>query len=108
VATAQVRGSRSGRPIMALLDLLGRRWTLRVLWELRDGALTSRALREACDEVSPTVLQARLSELRSAGLVTLEQGRGYRLTKLGEELSAAFWPLYSFADHWAQERGHET
>ena len=34
-----VRGSRSGRPIMALLDLLGRRWTLRILWELREQAL---------------------------------------------------------------------
>ncbi|HTO53257.1 MAG TPA: transcriptional regulator, partial [Myxococcota bacterium] len=34
---AAVRGSRSGRPIMAALDLLGRRWALRVLWELRNG-----------------------------------------------------------------------
>ena len=43
-----VRGSRTGRPIMALLDLLGRRWTLRIIWELReDRALTSRALRTA-------------------------------------------------------------
>jgi DNA-binding HxlR family transcriptional regulator len=89
---------------MALLDLLGRRWTLRVLWELRNGALTSRALRAACDEASPTVLQARLSELRAAGLVSLRQRQGYRLTQLGEELIAAFWPLYSFADRWA-ERG---
>ena len=40
-----VRGSKSGRAIMALLDLLGRRWTLRILWELREQALTSRALR---------------------------------------------------------------
>jgi DNA-binding HxlR family transcriptional regulator len=40
-----VRGSRSGRPIMVLLDLLGRRWSLRILWELRDNALTARALR---------------------------------------------------------------
>ena len=32
-----VRGSKTGRPIMALLDLLGRRWALRVLWELRNG-----------------------------------------------------------------------
>jgi len=64
-----VRGSRTGRPIMALLDLLGRRWTLRIFWELRDGPLTSRALRTACDDASPTVMQARLSELREAGLV---------------------------------------
>ena len=60
-----VRGSRTGRPIMALLDLLGRRWSLRIVWELReDRALTSRALRTACDEASPTIMQARLSELR--------------------------------------------
>ena len=67
-----VRGSATGRPIMALLDLLGRRWSLRIIWELRDDrSLTSRALRTACDEASPTVLQTRLSELREAGLVEL-------------------------------------
>ena len=33
----RVRGSATGRPIMALLDLLGRRMTGRILWELRDG-----------------------------------------------------------------------
>ena len=87
---------------MGLLDLLGRRWTLRVLWELRHGALTSRALRAACDDISPTVLQARLSELRAAGLVHHEPGRGYSLTGLGEELLTAFDPLYRFADRWAQ------
>jgi DNA-binding HxlR family transcriptional regulator len=96
-----VRGSRTGRPIMALLDLLGRRWALRVLWELRDGPLTSRALRVACDAVSPTVLQARLSELRAAGLVELGVGRGYGLTAVGFELLQAFAPLYAFADRWA-------
>ena len=79
-----VRGSRTGRPIMALLDLLGRRWTLRIIWELRDGPLTSRALRTACDDASPTVIQARLSELREAGLVELLPGDGYRLTAVGQ------------------------
>src|SRR5256885_10255749 len=85
-----VRGSKSGRPIMALLDLLGRRWTLRILWELREQPLTSRALRAACDEASPTVLQARLSELREAGLVELMPGNGYRLTAIGRELLGNF------------------
>ena len=66
-----VRGSKSGRPIMALLDLLGRRWSLRILWQLREGPLTSRGLRDACDGASPTVLQTRLSELRQAGFVEL-------------------------------------
>ena len=79
---------------MALLDLLGRRWTLRIVWELRDGALTSRALRAACDDASPTVMQQRLSELREAGLAAMGDGGGYALTALGEELFALFMPLH--------------
>lgn len=98
-----VRGSRTGRPIMALLDLLGRRWALRIIWELReDRRLTSRALRTACDEASPTIVQARLSELREAGLVELVAGDGYRLTALGKELMENIAPLHRFAERWAK------
>jgi DNA-binding HxlR family transcriptional regulator len=94
-----VRGSTTGRPIMALLDLLGRRWTLRILWELREATLTSRALREACDDASPTVLQARLADLRQAGFVELAPS-GYRLTVTGKELNGTFLPLHRFAERW--------
>ncbi|MDO9296065.1 helix-turn-helix domain-containing protein [Bradyrhizobium sp.] len=98
-----VRGSASGRPIMALLDLLGRRWSLRIIWELRDDrSLTSRALRTACDEASPTILQTRLTELREAGLVELVAGDGYRLTALGKELFEHFLPLHQFAERWSR------
>ncbi|MDD9934438.1 MAG: winged helix-turn-helix transcriptional regulator [Myxococcales bacterium] len=48
---------------MALLDLLGRRWILRILWELRKARLTFRALRAAGDDISPSVLNARLADL---------------------------------------------
>ena len=85
---------------MTLLDLLGRRWSLRILWELRDTPLTSRALRTACDEASPTVLQARLSELREAGFVALGEAGGYSLTPLGRELCETFMPLHRFAERW--------
>jgi DNA-binding HxlR family transcriptional regulator len=98
---AALHGSRTGRPIMALLDLLGRRWTLRILWELREGRkLTSRELRAACDEASPTVLQARLSELRAAGFLDLAAEGGYSLTPLGRELCETFLPLHRFAERW--------
>src|SRR5260370_42464940 len=97
-----VRGSKTGRPIMALLDLLRRRWTLRILWELRDGPLTSRALRTASDEASPTVLQARLSELREAGFVELMPAEGYGLTPSGKELEENFLPLHPFRQRWKQ------
>ena len=100
--SAAVRGSKSGRPIMALLDLLGRRWTLRILWELREGALTSRALRTACGEASPTVMQQRLSELREAGFIALREEGGYALTELGQDLLQTFLPLHQFADRWSK------
>jgi DNA-binding HxlR family transcriptional regulator len=103
VKNRAVRGSRTGRPIMALLDLLGRRWALRILWELRGAPLTSRGLRAACDEASPTVLQARLAELREADLVELlRAGGGYALTGLGKELLETFLPLHRFADRWSK------
>jgi DNA-binding HxlR family transcriptional regulator len=104
-ASPAVRGSRTGRPIMALLDLLGRRWSLRILWELRDGALTSRALRAACGDASPTVMQQRLSELREAGFIELREEGGYALTGLGRELLQTCLPLYQFADRWRAKKG---
>lgn len=96
----RVRGSRTGRPVMALLDLLGRRWTLRVVWELRDAPLTSRALREACDDASPTVINQRLAELREAGLIENLDAGGYQLTSGGRELIELVLPLQKFADRW--------
>ena len=93
-------GSRTGRPIMLLLDLLSRRWALRILWELRNARLTSRALRAACDDASPTILQARLAELREAGFVELVAAEGYGLTPLGRELGETFLPLHRFAERW--------
>src|SRR5437588_8886274 len=87
-----VRGSATGRPIMALLDLLGRRWALRVLWELRAGPLNFRDLQEECGGVSPTVLADRLADLRDAGIVELAPD-GYRTTEHGAALLAALAPL---------------
>jgi DNA-binding HxlR family transcriptional regulator len=86
---------------MALLDLLGRRWSLRIIWELRETALTSRALRAACDEASPTILQTRLGELREAGFVELTDD-GYRLTALGRDLLQTVAPLSRFAERWSK------
>ena len=97
---APVRGSRTGRPIMALLDLLGRRWLLRILWELRDASLTFRELRERCDAMSPTVLNQRLRELREADIVMLEEPYGYALSKQGRKLLEALMPLQKWSEQW--------
>jgi DNA-binding HxlR family transcriptional regulator len=97
---AQVRGSDSGKPIMALLDLLGRRWALRTIWELRDGPLLFRALQERCDGMSSSVLNQRLRELRAAGIIEGGDG-GYRLTDEGRRLLEAYPPIDAWAERWA-------
>ena len=74
----------------------------------RENTLTSRALREACDDASPTVLQARLAELRHAGFVELVPASGYRLTETGQELLGTLLPLHKFADRWSGSRTKAT
>jgi DNA-binding HxlR family transcriptional regulator len=90
---------------MALLDLLGRRWALRVLWELRTReALTFRELQARCGDISSSVLNDRLRELREAGIVTAEPGGGYQLSADGRELLQALAPLDAWAKRWAKRR----
>ena len=97
-----VRGSATGRPIMAALDLLGRRWCLRVLWELRGPPLTFRALQGACGEVSPSVLQQRLKELRAARLID-HAGGGYALTPRARDLLPVLQALQDWSQLWAAD-----
>jgi DNA-binding HxlR family transcriptional regulator len=85
------------------MEILQRRWTLRLLWELHAGPLTFRALQAQCGEVSPSVLNQRLGELREAGLVDRGDA-GYQLTALGGELVAAFEPLSRWAVKWKKAR----
>ncbi|OEU90587.1 transcriptional regulator [Streptomyces abyssalis] len=100
----RVRGSRTGRPIMAAFDLLGRRWTLRILWELRHGAVGFRALQQQCDDISPTVLNRRLREMRTAGLLEQDEARAHGLTPLAHDLIGALTPLQTWAERWAEAR----
>lgn len=95
-----VRGSETGRPIMVLMDLLGQRWTLRILWELREERLTFRQMRECCDQISPTVLNHRLKELREFHLID-HDGNGFGLTDQGQELGQYLLSLNDYAQRWA-------
>ena len=96
----RVRGSTTGRPIMRLLDLLGRRWVLRIVWELREEPKRFRELQDAIG-ASPTIVNGRLAELREAKLVELDANTGYRLTALGKELLRLFLPLHTWSEKWA-------
>ena len=101
--TAAERARRPAEAKTAIneaLDLLHRRWMLRVIWELRDGPLTFRGLAQACGEVSPSVLNQRLAELRDAGLVAHARAEGYALTPIGREAIEAFEPFTRWACRW--------
>lgn len=95
-----VRGSDTGRPIMVLMDVLGQRWALRILWELREERLTFRQLQERCGQISPTVLNRRLKELRELHLVD-HDGSGFGFTDQGEELGQHLLVLNDYAQRWA-------
>lgn len=87
---------------MVVLDLLGRRSTLRILWELKGEPMTFRALQAAC-ETNSSLLNTRLAELRELGLVE-HSGDGYDLTPEGLKLKAALMPLNDWASQWKVPR----
>lgn len=84
--------------VLALFDVLGRRWAMRVVWELRPGGLTYRELAARVPGMSTSVLTQRLRDLRAAGLVEHEHGAGYGLTPLGHDLLAHLAALRDWAD----------
>jgi len=83
------------------MDLLGRRWALRILWELEGGPLRALELKERCDQMSSSVLYQRLKELTDARLVQ-QDGDVFGLTPLGRELRGALEPLDGWARRWAK------
>lgn len=89
---------------MALLDLLGRRWALRVIWELREQPRTFRDLQARCERMSSSVLAQRLAELGTAGVLE-RSAEGYRLTAEGHQLLEVYPALQAWADRWEERRG---
>jgi len=95
-----VRGSRSGTPVMAVFDLLGRRWAMGIIWNLNLGSASFRSLQKSCESISPSVLNSRLKDLREAGLIELTDD-GYTLTALGKELFQLLKPFKEWSVRWA-------
>lgn len=98
-----VRGSTTGRSLMAALDLFGRRWTLRIIWELGNEPLGFRLLQQRCDDMSSSVLRQRLTELQEARLAEVRPGGDYTLTPLGHDARQALDPLIDWSRRWAAE-----
>lgn len=92
---------------MAALDLFGRRWNLRVVWELQDGPVGFRALQQRCDSMSSSVLRQRLTELLDAQLVAQLPDTTYTLTELGLGACQALRPLARWSHGWASALGED-
>jgi len=99
---APVRGSQTGKPIMALLDLLGRTWALGIIWNLNQGPATFRELQQRCEQISPTLLNNRLKELKALQLVGME-AEGYQLSLQGSQLINIILPLGDWSTQWANQ-----
>ena len=98
-----VRGSRTGRPVMALLDLLGRRWALRLLFELHEGGPLGFAdLQARATGISPSVLSQRLKDLVDAGLVIADDAGRYAPGPDERELARILLDLDGWAKRWAR------
>jgi DNA-binding HxlR family transcriptional regulator len=89
------------RAVESALDLLGRRWAMRLVWELRRSTLSFSELREQTG-ISPSVLSSRVGELVGAGVLERDPGRRYRLSGRGRELARILYEL----NRWAEQ--HET
>lgn len=90
---------------MAALDLLSRRWVLRILWELRKEARGFREMQALCDQMSPNTLSRRLSELKEAGIVDHDENGDWALTPLGRKLGQALKALDAWSAEWERALG---
>jgi len=91
--------------MLALLDLLGRRWALRILWELRVRPANFQALQIRCDSMSTSVLAQRLGELSDAKLVEKNPAREYKLSEHGAQLLARLDGMDQWTQEWARVMG---
>ncbi|MCX5740220.1 MAG: winged helix-turn-helix transcriptional regulator [Proteobacteria bacterium] len=88
---------------MALLDLLGRRWALRVLWELHEaGPLGFAELQVRSVGISPSVLSQRLKDLAEAGLVIAADDGRYAPGRDAEHLARILLDLDTWATRWGR------
>jgi len=88
--------------MLALFDLLGRRWALRILWELRVEPASFQELHRRCDLMSTSVLSQRLAELRDAQLIEKDPAGSYALTEAASVLLGRLDGIDEWTQEWAR------
>ena len=93
--------SKETAAIGQLLSLLESRYAMRVLWALKDGhPQTFRLLQDSVGGITPNTLNARIKELRAAGLMG-HGDDGYIVTAAGADLLKRMNEMSGFASRWA-------
>jgi len=103
-----MKNTSSQRPIVRLIDILGTKWVLRILWELKETPCTFRELQRRCGDISPTIINTRIKDLCAAQLVYKSPESGYKLSEYGNELIELFYPLNDFANRWVESIATKT
>ena len=104
------QGERYGCEIEAVLAVVGGKWKLFILWQLRHGTLRYAQLRRRIEGVSERVLINQLRELEADGMVHREQYPEvpprveYSLTEKGRSLGSALDALVA----WGREHAMDT
>lgn len=87
-------------------ELLGKRWTSKILRVLLDGPTTFSKIAKAVSKLSDRVLAERLKELEREGVVQRRVDPGipvkieYSLTEKGHDLQEVLEALHRWADRW--------
>ncbi|WP_067864158.1 winged helix-turn-helix transcriptional regulator [Nocardia shimofusensis] len=101
-AAGDSRSAPAHTRVLSAIDLLGQRWTLRIIWELEPGPLGFLQLRRSMGNCSSSMLSNRLQQLQEAGLVQKNGPKGaYELTVSGIKLSDALQPLWNWSETWS-------
>lgn len=103
-------------PIRDILDRIGDRWSLLVLWSLTDGTLRFTALKRSIGDISQRMLAQTLRRLEQDGLIsrkiypTIPPRVDYRLTPLGRSFLVPLDALIEWADdnHGAIRKARKT
>jgi DNA-binding HxlR family transcriptional regulator len=94
-------------PVSKTAEVLGEKWTLLIVRELVLGATRFSQIQRAIPRISPTVLNKRLAELQTHGVIVRkripeQKGFEYQLTESGRELYPLILQMAQWGMRWAR------
>ena len=93
-------------PVARALDVIGERWSLLILRDLRHGPLRFQELEQRLAGVAPNTLSARLKTLEAQGVITSRLYERhppryeYLLTDKGKALGPVLKALYTWGERY--------